>query len=98
MLQKARCNNIICLNCLEYGIKCKWSLFRTNEEYEKCKNIVSFCKAKFERTEQGHLYFYNYMQFNNRTTINIVKAIFDNYEGIVFSPGILLKGTSQKLC
>ncbi|CAG8843417.1 3957_t:CDS:2, partial [Gigaspora margarita] len=82
--KKARCNNII---CLEQDIECKWSLFKTNKKYKKYKNIVSFCKAKFERTKQDHLHFHNYMQFNNRTTINIVKAMFDNNEEIIFSPG-----------
>ncbi|CAG8843296.1 43009_t:CDS:2, partial [Gigaspora margarita] len=84
--KKARCNDIICLNCTERGINCKWLLFRTEEEYEKCKNVVSFCKAKFERTQQGQLHFHNYIQFNSRATINIVKAIFDDDEGISFPP------------
>ncbi|CAG8814133.1 9020_t:CDS:2, partial [Gigaspora margarita] len=78
------------------SIDCKWSLFRNEKEYEKCKNVVSFCKAKFERTQQGQLYFHNYMQFNSRATMNIVKAIFDDDEGISFLPGILLKGNSKE--
>ncbi|CAG8759445.1 39540_t:CDS:2 [Gigaspora margarita] len=66
------------------------------EEYEKCKNVVLFCKAKFERTEQGFLHFYNYLQFNNKITMQIVKSIFNKDKGIIFPQGILPKGASKE--
>ena len=73
-----RCNDIVCINCVENNIECKRTFPRSNEEFENLYNNLSYFSGKFERSETGRLHAQIFFQIKNRVTLKKIKEIFDD--------------------
>jgi len=77
-LERSKCNNVICLYCINNKVLCKRSFPITQEDFEKYKSLqYSICQ--FEQCKHtGRLHIQGYGQLKERSRLNAIKKMFNN--------------------
>ncbi|CAG8598196.1 11899_t:CDS:2, partial [Dentiscutata erythropus] len=77
--KRYQCNDLICSNCVEEGIKCKRTMITTREQFKKVNEQgVKYFSGQYERDETGRFHEQCYIQLNSWMNFKRIKEIFEN--------------------